>query len=64
MTSKCFFEVEIGGESVGKITIGLFGEVVPDTAENFRALCTGKFSLANTYIIGISNNVMCIAFKF
>ncbi|KAL1830945.1 hypothetical protein ACET3Z_000596 [Daucus carota] len=42
VTSKCFFEVEIGGESVGKITIGLFGEVVPDTAENFRALCTGE----------------------
>jgi peptidyl-prolyl cis-trans isomerase B (cyclophilin B) len=33
VTSKCFFDVEIGGE--------LFGEVVPKTVDNFRALCTG-----------------------
>ncbi|KAM0854997.1 hypothetical protein ACQ4PT_050055 [Festuca glaucescens] len=41
VTSKCFFEVEIGGERVGKVVIGLFGEVVPQTVDNFRALCTG-----------------------
>uniref|UniRef100_A0ACD5VS12 Uncharacterized protein n=1 Tax=Avena sativa TaxID=4498 RepID=A0ACD5VS12_AVESA len=41
VTSKCFFEVEIGGERVGKVVIGLFGEVVPKTVDNFRALCTG-----------------------
>ncbi|KAM0825548.1 hypothetical protein ACQ4PT_069481 [Festuca glaucescens] len=40
VTSKCFFEVEIGGERVGKVVIGLFGEVVPKTVDNFRALCT------------------------
>lgn len=42
VTTKCFFEVEIGGESVGNITIGLFGDVVPKTVENFRVLCTGE----------------------
>ncbi|KAM0904579.1 hypothetical protein ACQ4PT_017934 [Festuca glaucescens] len=41
VTSKCFFEVEISGECVGKVVIGLFGEVVPKTADNFRAMCTG-----------------------
>jgi peptidyl-prolyl cis-trans isomerase B (cyclophilin B) len=41
VTSKCFFEVEIGGDRVGKVVIGLFGEVVPKTVDNFRALCTG-----------------------
>ncbi|KAL6627733.1 hypothetical protein ACP70R_031459 [Stipagrostis hirtigluma subsp. patula] len=42
VTSKCFFDVEIGGQPAGRVVVGLFGEVVPRTAENFRALCTGE----------------------
>lgn len=35
-------DVTIGDELAGTITIELFADVVPKTAENFRALCTGE----------------------
>jgi len=37
-----FFDVELDGEPTGRITFELFANVVPRTAENFRALCTGE----------------------
>ncbi|CAI0470143.1 unnamed protein product [Linum tenue] len=40
VTHKCFFDVEVGGERLGRIVMGLFGDDVPKTAENFRVLCT------------------------
>ena len=35
-----FFDIEQGGESLGKIVMQLYKDVTPKTAENFRALCT------------------------
>ena len=39
---KVYFDMEIGGEDVGRITFELREDVTPVTAENFRALCTGE----------------------
>ncbi|GIK01192.1 heme binding [Aspergillus viridinutans] len=42
MTIKTFFDITIDGQPAGRITFNLFDNVVPKTAENFRALCTGE----------------------
>lgn len=34
--NRVYFDVEIGGTPAGRIVMGLFGEAVPKTAENFR----------------------------
>ncbi|GMS99613.1 hypothetical protein PENTCL1PPCAC_21788, partial [Pristionchus entomophagus] len=39
---KVFLDVSADGIPVGRLTIELFNDIVPKTAENFRALCTGE----------------------
>lgn len=39
---RVFFDIRIGNVDAGRIVMELRSDVVPQTAENFRALCTGE----------------------
>jgi peptidylprolyl isomerase len=39
---RVFFDIAIGGKAAGRVVMELRSDVVPKTAENFRALCTGE----------------------
>ncbi|WP_069770294.1 MULTISPECIES: peptidylprolyl isomerase [unclassified Streptomyces] len=42
MTIKVYFDITINDQPAGRINFNLFEDVVPKTAENFRALATGE----------------------
>ena len=39
---RVYLDLALNGAPAGRVTIELFADVVPKTAENFRALCTGE----------------------
>eukprot|EP00397_Hematodinium_sp_SG-2012_P038122 GEMP01041431.1.p1 GENE.GEMP01041431.1~~GEMP01041431.1.p1 ORF type:complete len:323 (+),score=54.18 GEMP01041431.1:131-1099(+) len=44
ITHICFMDIDADGESLGRIIFGMYGNQVPKTVDNFRALCTGEKS--------------------
>ncbi|NXH21299.1 RBP2 ligase, partial [Bucco capensis] len=56
-----YFEVSADDEPLGRITMELFASIVPRTAENFRALCTGEkgFGFMNSSFHRIVTGFVC-----
>ncbi|XP_062066042.1 E3 SUMO-protein ligase RanBP2 isoform X2 [Lepus europaeus] len=56
-----FFDICADDEPLGRITMELFSNVVPQTAENFRALCTGEkgFGFKNSIFHRVIPDFVC-----
>lgn len=58
ITDTVYFDISIGGQPAGRIEMGLYGAVVPKTAENFKQLCTGQAGF------GYKGSAVCNTIKF
>ncbi len=61
-TRSVYFDIQINGSPAGRITFKLYDDVVPKTAANFRALCTGEkgFGYAGSGFHRIIPQFMCV----
>ena len=58
---RVFFDLQADGAPLGRVVMELFADVVPKTAENFRALCTGEkgFGYKNSTFHRVIPQFMC-----
>ncbi|KAK3230377.1 hypothetical protein Dsin_002258 [Dipteronia sinensis] len=47
MNLRVFLDLDIGGNSAGRLVIELFADTTPITVENFQALCTDERGIGN-----------------
>ena len=59
-----FFDISANGNRLGRVEMTLRADVVPKTAENFRALCTGEkgFGFRGSSFHRVIPNFMVSAF--
>lgn len=56
-----YFDIKMGDEEIGRMVIGLFGDVVPKTVLNFKTLAEGTVVRGSTYCL---NGCMEIVNRF
>ena len=60
ITHKVFFDIKIGDAEPQRVTMGLYGDVVPKTVENFVQLANGKDKDGN---VGKASTGQDLSFK-
>ena len=56
VTDICYFDITADNEPLGRILLGLYGNVVPKTCLNFKELCKGCESLVSGAPIGFEGS--------
>lgn len=49
VTKRCYLDVQIGDKESDRLVIGLFGEALPRTVENFERLCSNNSYAGTTF---------------